>query len=87
MDDGPFEEPFQPPVEEPPIERKKRRKRQPRPEPMPRNVTISLEKALEITAKVKDEDGMLLLEIVRLLNTTSKRSRRRITAALGQIFK
>lgn len=87
MDDTPFEETGLPTFEEPTIERKKRRKRQPRPEPMPRNITISLEKALEITAKVKDEDGMLLLEIVRLLNTTSKRSRRRITQALGQLFK
>lgn len=87
MDDSPFEQTGLPTFEEPTIERKKRRKRAARPDPMPRNVTISLEKALEITAKVKDEDGMLLLEIVRLLNTTSKRSRRRITAALGQIFK
>ena len=87
MDDTPFADEDPPPFVAETIERKKRRKRAARPDPMPRNVTISLEKALEITAKVKDEDGMLLLEIVRLLNTTSKRSRRRITAALGQIFK
>ena len=86
MDDLPeFHEP-EPEFSEPAIAPRKR-KRQPRPEPMPRNVTISLEKALEITAKVKDEDGMLLLEIVKLLNTTAKKSRRRIVQALGQLFK
>jgi hypothetical protein len=87
MADVPFADEDAPPFVAETIERKKRRKRTPRPDPMPRNITISLEKALEITSKVKDEDGMLLLEIVRLLNTVSKRSRRRITQALGQLFK
>lgn len=87
MDDPLFAE--QPEFTDAPVQPRQRKKRERRVkrEVMPRNVTIPLEMALEVTAKLHEQDGMLLLEIVRLLNTTAKRSRRRIVQALGQLFK